>query len=62
MNIIKRLKPSKRKEFEITDVNNAYIKWKQLQYDKLPGYWTDSGTFESLLKANNLVARGHKLK
>ena len=60
--IIKRLKPSKRKEFEITDVNNAYIKWKQLQYDKLPGYWTDSGTFESLLKANNLVARGRKLK
>ena len=60
--IIKVLKPSKRKEFEITDVNNAYIKWKQLQYDKLPGYWTDSGTFESLLKANNLVARGRKLK
>ena len=60
--IIKSLKPSKRKEFEITDVNNAYIKSKQLQYDKLPGYWTDSGTFESLLKANNLVARGCKLK
>ena len=60
--IIKGLKPSKRKEFEITDVNNAYIKWKQLQYDKLPGYWTDSGTFESLLKANNLVAKKYKRK
>jgi len=55
--IIKKLKPSKRKELEITDVNNAYIKWDQMLYDILPGFWTDSGTFESLLKANSLVAK-----
>jgi len=60
--IIKSLKPSKRKELEITDVNNNYIKWNALEYDKLPGYWTDSGTFESLLKANNLAAKKDKRK
>ena len=55
--IIKTLKPSKRGELEITDVNNRYIEWNQLHYDILPGFWTDSGTFDSLLRANNLVAR-----
>ncbi len=55
--IIKTLKPSKRGELEITDVNNRYIKLGQLYYDILPGFWTDSGTFDSLLRANNLVAR-----
>jgi glucose-1-phosphate thymidylyltransferase len=55
--IIKTLKPSKRGELEITDVNNAYIKKKQLTFDILDGWWTDAGTFNSLLKANNLVAK-----
>jgi len=60
--IINRLKPSGRGEFEITDVNNAYIKQGQLTYDMLDGWWTDSGTFDSLLRANTLVAklRGEK--
>ena len=55
--IIKTLKPSKRGELEITDVNNAYIKKKELTYSILKGWWTDSGAFDSLLRANNLVAR-----
>lgn len=59
--IIKTLKPSKRGELEITDVNNRYIELGQLYYDILPGFWTDSGTFDSLLRANNLVARKGKL-
>ncbi len=54
--IIKRLKPSRRNELEITDVNNAYLKKDGLYYDILDGYWTDCGTFKSLLRANNLVA------
>lgn len=54
--IIATLKPSRRGELEITDVNNAYLKKHSLQYDLLDGWWTDSGTFESLLRANNLVA------
>ena len=54
--IIKTLKPSRRNELEITDVNNAYLKRNQLYYDILDGWWTDAGNFESLLRANNLVA------
>jgi len=55
--IVKTLKPSKRGELEITDVNNAYLKRKELTYGVLKGWWTDSGTFDSLLRANNLAAR-----
>ncbi|MDD5136342.1 MAG: sugar phosphate nucleotidyltransferase [Candidatus Omnitrophica bacterium] len=54
--IIKTLKPSGRGELEITDVNNSYIKKGELTYSILDGWWTDAGTFESLLRANNLVA------
>ena len=53
---IRRLKPSGRGELEITDVNNFYIEEGSLTYDILEGWWTDAGTFESLLRANNLVA------
>ncbi|MFA6078637.1 MAG: sugar phosphate nucleotidyltransferase [Candidatus Omnitrophota bacterium] len=55
--IIRSLKPSKRGEFEITDVNNAYLKKGMLTYGILDGWWTDSGTFDSLLRASNLVAK-----
>ena len=55
--IIRTLVPSGRGELEITDVNNAYIKRGQLTYDILEGWWTDAGTHESLLNANNLVAK-----
>lgn len=58
--IIKTLKPSRRGELEITDVNNAYLKDKELTYNVLDGWWTDSGTFDSLIKANNLVANKKK--
>jgi glucose-1-phosphate thymidylyltransferase len=52
--IIKTLKPSARGEFEITDVNNAYLKMGTLTYDILKGWWTDAGTPESLFRANEL--------
>lgn len=51
------LKPSDRGEMEITDVNNAYINKGEMAYDILQGWWTDAGTFTSLLGANRLVAR-----
>jgi glucose-1-phosphate thymidylyltransferase len=54
--IIKTLRPSDRGELEITDVNNAYIEKGQLTWEVLDGWWTDAGTFESLLKASQLVA------
>lgn len=53
---IRTLVPSRRGELEITDVNNAYINEGTLTYGFLPGWWTDAGTFESLLRATNLVA------
>lgn len=54
--IIRTLKPSGRGELEITDVNNAYIKRDEMTWEELGGWWTDAGTFESLLRASNLVA------
>jgi glucose-1-phosphate thymidylyltransferase len=55
--IIRTLKPSGRGELEITDVNNAYISRGQMTWEELDGWWTDAGTFESLLRASNLVAK-----
>ena len=54
--IISSLKPSGRGELEITDVNNAYIERNAMTWEELQGWWTDAGTFESLLHASNLVA------
>src|SRR5690606_8453701 len=56
-NIIKTLKPSARGELEITDVNNIYIERGEMTWDELEGWWTDAGTFDSLLRASNLVAQ-----
>lgn len=54
---VQTIKPSKRGELEITDVNNIYIKKGLMEFDILDGWWSDSGTFTSLLRANNLVAK-----
>ncbi len=52
---IKLLRPSRRGELEITDVNQHYLKEGRLGYSFLDGYWTDAGTFDSLASANLLV-------
>jgi glucose-1-phosphate thymidylyltransferase len=54
--IIRSLEPSARGELEITDVNNAYIDRGVMTWDELEGWWTDAGTFESLLRASIMVA------
>ena len=54
--IIKTLEPSDRGELEITDVNNLYIERGNLAWEVLDGWWTDAGTFDSLLAASRLVA------
>ena len=54
--IIKSLRPSDRGELEITDVNNVYIERGHLTWEVLDGWWTDAGTFESLLRASQMVA------
>ena len=55
--ITRTLKPSARGELEITDVNNAYIERGEMTWSELQGWWTDAGTFESLLRAGNLVSQ-----
>jgi len=56
--IIRTLKPSDRGELEITDVSNAYIREGKMTYEILEGWWSDAGTFESLLRTSTLVAQG----
>lgn len=53
--IIAGLTPSKRGEYEITDVNNTYIERKNLTATILKKRWTDAGTFESLYRANRIA-------
>ena len=55
--IIKKIKPSKRGQLEITDVNNKYIKKQALNWAELNGFWTDAGTYASLFKAGNYWAK-----
>ena len=55
--VVKTLKPSKRDELEITDVNNFYIKQQTATFETVKGFWSDAGTFESLLRSSNLVAK-----
>lgn len=54
--VIRGLKPSRRDELEITDVNNQYIEWGDLRHVELEGWWTDAGTVTSLYRASQLVA------
>jgi len=56
------LKPSARGELEITDVNNAYIREGTMTYSFLDGWWSDAGTFASLLRASNLVEKACRAK
>jgi glucose-1-phosphate thymidylyltransferase len=56
--IIRTLKPSGRGELEITDVNNAYLGRRELEWDPVEGWWSDAGTFESLFKTSSLVREG----
>ena len=55
--IIRDLKPSGRGELEITDVNNQYLAWGELDHAFVEGWWTDAGAVESLFRATTFVAR-----
>lgn len=56
--ICETLRPSRRGELEITDVNNAYIRRGDATVDFVSGWWTDAGTIPSLYRASRLVADG----
>lgn len=59
---IRTLKPSKRGELEIVDLQNKYIKAGTMSWEILNGFWTDAGSFETLLVANNYWARKSGVK
>ena len=61
-NIIKTLKPSGRREYEIKDVNNYYINQGLMGYSIINGFWSDSGTFESLFMAAEAIRDIEKKK
>jgi glucose-1-phosphate thymidylyltransferase len=61
--IIKGLRPSRRGEYEVTDVNNAFVKRRQLTYSIIDGFWADCGaSIDAYLAANNLIARSRELE
>lgn len=59
--LISRMKPSARGELEITDINNYYANLGLLDYEKLQGFWSDAGTFESLIKSTNWAFKKNKI-
>jgi len=61
--IIRTLKPSRRSELEITDVNNSYIRHGALEYEILDGWWADAGASpQKLLETSVLVAAENGVK
>jgi glucose-1-phosphate thymidylyltransferase len=58
--IIKTLRPSGRGELEITDVNNHFVKKGKMKAKFVEGFWSDAGTFDSLMRASNLVYEKQK--
>ena len=59
--IIKTLKPSARGEYEITDVNNFYVKEGTVTYEKLKKAWFDVGTIEARHEACKFIASSSHL-
>jgi len=53
--VAKSLKPSARGELEITDINKWYLEKGELEVAMIEGAWIDTGTFDSLLEAQNLA-------
>ncbi len=55
--VIRKLKPSNRGEYEITDVNNHYVNLGKMSYSIVDGFWSDAGSFESLFRASSLIRK-----
>src|SRR3972149_10144018 len=59
---IRTLKPSKREELEITDLQNKYIKAGTMNWEVLQEFWTDAGQFETLFLAGSYWAKKKGVK
>ena len=59
---VAKLKPSKRGELEVTDLNNSYLKDGLLNWAVLKGFWSDAGTFDSMLGVSKYWAKKSKNK
>ena len=57
VDVARGLVPSARGELEITDLHNWYLERNELGVDIVQGEWVDAGTFDSLLKASNMIAK-----
>ena len=55
--IAKSLKPSRRGEIEVTDINKRYMKMGELRVKKIKGAWLDAGMYDSLLEASIMVKK-----
>ena len=55
--VIDEIGYSNRGELEITDVNNYYIKFGKIKANIIKGFWSDAGTFETLLKSSNFIQK-----
>jgi len=58
--IAKEVQPSARGEIEITEVINHYLKQGDLKVEMVKNIWEDAGTFDSLLRVNNYMAKKAK--
>lgn len=54
---INKLRPSKRGELEISDLNSLYIREGKLKLLKRTDFWLDVGTYDALLEASNFMSR-----
>lgn len=53
---IRRLKPSARGEYEISDVNQMCVQKERASFSIFEGFWSDAGTFESRRRAEEYIA------
>ncbi|WP_214482979.1 sugar nucleotidyltransferase [Bacillus sp. SM2101] len=60
--LIKNLKPSKRGELEITDLNNLYIEKGLMTYNIINNWWVDVGTHTSMLESNIKLSQEHDVE
>lgn len=59
-NVINEIGYSARGELEISDVNNYYIKMGKIKAKIVKGFWSDAGTFETLIKCSNFEKKNSK--